>query len=131
MPSLRKRSRNCGTVIWFCAATLLTARSISASSTFWPISRAKVIWTRSSIKLSTTCWRKASASGGLPPPRRTSAPRRSIRCATSTEVTASVLTTATMKSPLRLVRAVWDWAAAGMADKQTAPAMASAVARRH
>ena len=63
MPSWRSRSRSWGSVIWFCVATLATARSISASSMRAPVSRALVTSTRSSISVSSTCLRSAAGGG--------------------------------------------------------------------
>src|SRR5258705_176273 len=63
MPCCFSRASICSIVIWFCTATLATARSSSFSSTFTPLSRAFVTCTRSSISTSSTCLR-SSAGGG-------------------------------------------------------------------
>ena len=96
MPSRRSRSRSCGIVSWFCAATLATARSSSDSSIRMPLSRALVTSTRSSISTSTTSLRSAAGGGSWVRVCCASARTREIRCCTSAAVTSSWLTTATM-----------------------------------
>src|SRR5690349_15755276 len=94
MPSCFSRSRSCAIVIWFCCATLATARSSSGSSTRAPLSRALVTRTRSSTSASSTCLRSAGAGGSGVRLRAASSRMRARRCCTSLAVTSSWLATA-------------------------------------
>ena len=96
MPSWRSRSRSWGRVIWFWVATLVTARSSSASSIRVPVSRAAVTSTRSSMSVSRTCFLSTAGGGSAVRLRVASSRTRARRCCSSLAVTSSVLTTATM-----------------------------------